>query len=156
VREWALALGRGVDPDALATIVAAADHPLDRPSVWTADDVVRLVWIEAYTWCEQAEVPLPAGLPETLWVYLAWLDTHALLASGSDPLAHLQHSLCVHAGLGPSGRPAARPAARRRGAPAATPRGGDSRSVRSGQSRAAWGNVHLDPENPAEVLPWRP
>jgi hypothetical protein len=143
VREWALSQGRGVCPESLAAIVAAAGRPLDEPSVWRADDVASLVWIEVYTWCEQAEVALPGHLPETLWTYLAWLAAHDLLAPGSDPLALLHSTLAAHTGLTRAGRPRVRPHRTRSGA-------------RSGQVRATWGTVAADPEPSAEVLPWRP
>jgi hypothetical protein len=108
VREWALARGRGVCPDALTAIVLAGQRPLDGPSVWRTDDVVQLIWIDVYAWCEQEEVPLPRALAETLWVYLAWLDAHGLLAAGSDPLALLLASLAAHTGLTQAGRPRVR------------------------------------------------
>jgi hypothetical protein len=148
VREWSLAHGRGVCADSLAAIVEAADRPLDQPSVWRSDDVASLVWIEVYTWCEQADVPLPGHLPETLWVYLAWLAAHALLAPGSDPLVALHATLAAHTGLTRAGRPRVRPHRARPGR-------GDA-AGRSGQVRPAWGTVAADPEPSAEVLPWRP
>ena len=144
VREWALARGRSVCPESLAAIVAAADRPLDEPSVWRADDIASLVWIEVYTWCERAEVALPGHLPETLWTYLAWLDAHDLLAAGSDPIAALHATLAAHTGLTRAGRPRVRPHRTRAG------------GARSGQVAAGFGTVAADPEPSAEVLPWRP
>ena len=89
-----------------------------RRRCWRSDDVASLVWIEVYTWCEQEAVPLPTQLPETLWVYLTWLDAHDLLAPGSDPLALLQATLAAHTGLTRAGRPGCGPttAHARRGA----------------------------------------
>jgi hypothetical protein len=149
VREWALASGRGVCADSLTAIVAAADRPLDAPSVWRADDVASLVWIEVYAWCEQEEVPLPTHLPETLWVYLAWLAAHDLLAADSDPVAVLQATLGAHTGLTRAGRPRVRPHRPRAPRP-------EGPAARSGQVRPGWGTLGGDPEPSAEVLPWRP
>jgi hypothetical protein len=152
VREWALGQGRGVCADSLTAIVSAADRPLGRPSVWRADDIASLVWIEVYTWCEQVEVPLPGHLPETLWTYLSWLAAHGLLAPGSDALVDLQATLATHTGLTRAGRPRVRPHRSRAGAPGRA----DAAGTRSGQARPGWGTLGNDPEPSAEVLPWRP
>jgi hypothetical protein len=150
VREWALGRGRAVCPDALTTVLFAARRPLDAPTVWTVDDVVRLVWIDAHAWCEHVELRPPPGVAEAFWLYLSWLDGHGRLAPGSDPLAALHAALAAHTGLGPNGLPVSR---RRRSRPARP--GATGRSGRPGQLGGGCGNVRTDPESRAEVLPWR-
>lgn len=97
IRRWALAQGRGIDPDALTVILRVIDDDVEHShlaaDVWTADRVLEFIWARAWSWCEVEGLTLPPSAPAALLAYLDHLHATGELAAASDPIAILRAQL---------------------------------------------------------------
>lgn len=105
---WALAHGRPVDPVTLSVIIAtkadiavAEGEHLHR---WSTGSAFRFLFGGIGAWCAAHGVARPRHPGETLLTYLAFLDDHARLASGSSRYDDLHESVVELCGLTPDGR----------------------------------------------------
>ena len=98
---WAFRLGQPVDADALTCILLAKQDRADDPStLWTAEAVRRLLWVDIVAQCVALERPPPAGAGATIWTLLDFLDATHGFADGSDNLTLLREPLIDSGGVG--------------------------------------------------------
>lgn len=104
---WSLAIGRPVDPDVIALILAGRDEWSldDNADTWTRLGVYHCLYADVSNWCGTRRVLLPEGIPEALWTYLHYLAEHRILDPASDPLRELLRPLRCYGGLDRDGRP---------------------------------------------------
>ncbi len=114
VARWSLAMGRPIDPDVLALILAArAERGIDDGAeTWTRLGVYHCLYADTANWCGMRRVLIPDGIPETLWTYLHWLKDRRLFGRNSDPFRELLRPLRCYGGLDRNGRPASEGARR--------------------------------------------
>jgi hypothetical protein len=103
---WALSVGRSVDLDLVALILAARDAGFDKAPLgsWTRTGVHRCVSVDVPNWCSRASVLGPDGVPGALWQLLDFLVATDRLDRGSDPIDELRKPLMCYGGLDRSGR----------------------------------------------------
>ncbi|MDQ1396405.1 MAG: hypothetical protein QOG64_1664 [Acidimicrobiaceae bacterium] len=105
IRAWALAHGRPVDTTALQVILLVKQERCTEAfDCWTLDGLGEFIWTDVVGWCALNDVPRPAGVAETLWSYLAFLDEVGELTASSDDVELLQRSLVAYGGLNRAGR----------------------------------------------------
>jgi len=98
---WALRQGQPVEAEALTCILLAKDSQLDDPfTVWTAESVRRLLWVDIVALCDELDRRPPDLVAPTLWTLLDFLAGTHRLAHGSDPLALLREPLIDSGGIG--------------------------------------------------------
>ncbi|MCP5025504.1 MAG: hypothetical protein GY929_04390 [Actinomycetia bacterium] len=103
IRRWALARGRGIDPDALTMVLRVIDDDVEHghlpADVWTADRVLEFIWARAWSWCEVEGITLPPSAPAALLAVLDHLHESGELAAASDPIQILRAQLGANAQL---------------------------------------------------------
>ena len=105
---WAFRLGLPVDADALSCVLLANQSDADDSlTVWTADTVRRLLWVDIVALCATLERRPPEHVAPTMWTLLTFLDSSGRLADGSDRLDQLREPLIDSGGVGRRGRVAA-------------------------------------------------
>ncbi|MEO8696911.1 MAG: hypothetical protein ABI658_25605 [Acidimicrobiales bacterium] len=98
---WAFRHGQPVDADALTCILLAKDSHLDDPfTIWTADSVRRLLWVDIVALCGALDRRPPALVAPTMWTLLDFFHSTQYLAVGSDPLESLREPLIDSGGVG--------------------------------------------------------
>jgi hypothetical protein len=103
----AFRLGQPVDADALSCILLAKQSHLGDPlTLWTAESVRRLLWVDIMSLCTSLERRAPDRVAPTMWTLLSFLDSTNCLADGSDRLEQLREPLIDSGGVGPRGRAA--------------------------------------------------
>ncbi|HUP74405.1 MAG TPA: hypothetical protein VM282_15285 [Acidimicrobiales bacterium] len=96
---WALRQGQPVEAEALTCILLAKDTHDDPYTVWTAESVRRLLWIDIVALCEALERPPPELVALTMWTLLDFLAATDRFAGGSDPLELLREPLIDSGGF---------------------------------------------------------
>ena len=98
---WAFRQGQPVDAEALTCILLAKDSQLDDPfTVWTAESVRRLLWVDIVALCLVLERPPPALVAPTMWTLLDFLHSTHRLGDGSDQRELLREPLIDSGGIG--------------------------------------------------------
>jgi hypothetical protein len=90
---WALRHGQPVEADALTCILLAKDTHDDSCTVWSAESVRRLLWIDIVALCEALERRPPEQVAPTMWTLLDFFAATARFDDGSDPLEALREPL---------------------------------------------------------------
>ena len=104
---WAFRLGLPVEADALSCVLLAKQADVDDPlTLWTADSVRRLLWVDIVALCTTLERRPPERVAATMWTLLTFLDGAGRLADGSDRLEQLREPLIDSGGVGRRGRAA--------------------------------------------------
>lgn len=105
---WHATRGRGLDPDRLGLICAAADRTWDddvTPTRWTRTGVHHVLRCDALNWCSAQRCPVPEDLPRTMWAWFDFLHATGRLDAGSDPVAELRKPLMCNGALDQDGQP---------------------------------------------------
>jgi hypothetical protein len=113
VRQWALANGVPVDPDALAVVVGTLldderAHGVARTQ-WTEARVVEFMWTACLLWCLEHGIGPPPGVADGLRAYWAHLASLGAFSPDSEPLSRLVAALTACSG---PARPRQRPSGR--------------------------------------------
>ena len=98
---WGFRQGQPVDADALTCILLAKDSQLDDPfTVWTAESVRRLLWVDIVALCDVLDRRPPELVAPTMWTLLDFLHSTRGFADGSDQLEFLREPLIDSGGIG--------------------------------------------------------
>lgn len=111
--EWALAVGRPAQREALAQLQTMKVGYSQRRSVpyncWTEAVLFDMLWVETAAWSRQAHPAARARMAETLWTYLQFLGAHRLMHPRSASVDDLLEIIGDAGGLTSDGRCRSRP-----------------------------------------------